>query len=526
MNNCLVGYTGTVGKNLLNQCYFKDLYNSKNIENIKNKEYDELYLSCLPATKWIINKNPDDDNKNTQNLVNIISSVKAKFVVLISTIDVYPNKNNKMNEDYIIDNDKNDTYGKNRFIFENFVKTTFENYLIVRLPGVFGDYLKKNIIFDLLNNNNVDKINLESSFQWYFLDNLYDDIQYYRKKNVKIINLFTEPISNSEIIKNFFPSTENICKGKNKVNYDLCTKYDDSGYIQNKESVLNNVKIYIERVRLNNYLYGGMSNFIFSNLAWNVEENNQVIELLKENNMNRVELALTKFYKWEEFDDEKILEIKKYFNSKNFYIYSLQAITFGLNYNMHDETREKLMKHLQRVIRYAKLLGCRLIVFGSPKNRSYNNNYNEEKTMDFFRELNMIAKDNNIIVCIEPNAKVYGCNFLWNLEQTYQFVKKLNCSHIKMMADTGCMSFENDSIFDIYKYKDMIEHIHLSEQHLEILTDTHTNHKELDKILIDSGKTFVTIEMKTSENNINKIYKTINFLKENYRNLIAQRNNL
>lgn len=526
MNSCLVGYTGTVGKNLLNQCYFKDLYNSKNIEEIKNKEYNELYLSCLPATKWLINKNPETDDRNTRYLIDTIKTVKAKFVVLISTIDIYPNKNSKMNEDNIIDNNENDTYGKNRFIFEKIIQENFVNYLIVRLPGVFGDYLKKNIIYDLLNNNNIDKINLESSFQWYFLDNLYNDIQQYKEKNIKIVNLFTEPISNSDIVENFFSSQKALCNGESKAEYNLCTKYGENGYVQKKEDVLNNIEIYIKRVRLNNYLYGGMSNFMFSNLAWNIEENDRVLEIMKENGMNRVELALTKFYNWEDMTNEKILKIREYFNSKNFYIYSLQAITFGLSYNMHDETRDKLLNHLKKVIYYAKLLGCRLIVFGSPKNRSHNNNYNEKNTLNFFRELDATAKENNIIVCIEPNAQIYNCNFLWNLDQTYQFVKKINCSHIKMMADTGCMGFENDSIFDIYKYKDIIEHIHLSERYLESLTNNNTNHKDLDKILIDSGKTFITIEMKTTNNNINNIYKTINFIKQNYINSIAQRNNL
>jgi hypothetical protein len=67
------------------------------IENIEGKEYDELYLSCLPATKWLINKNPEIDDNNTKNIMNIISKVKANFVVLISTIDVYSNKISKDN---------------------------------------------------------------------------------------------------------------------------------------------------------------------------------------------------------------------------------------------------------------------------------------------------------------------------------------------------------------------------------------------------------------------------------------------
>ena len=87
---------------------------------------------------------------------------------------------------------------------------------------------------------------------------------------------------------------------------------------------------------------------------------------------------------------------------------------------MFDDTREKLLDHLKTVIKYAKLLGARLIVFGSPKNRSYVGEYDEDKkeiALNFFKNLNEMAQYHKITVCIEPNAREYGCNFLWNLRK-------------------------------------------------------------------------------------------------------------
>lgn len=524
----LVGCTGTIGKNLLNQIIFDKIYHSKNILEIVDKEFNELYLCCLPATKWLINKNPESDNDNTNKIINILKTVNAKFVVLISTIDVYPIKNNKSNEDSLIDNTLNDIYGKNRYLFEIFVKKTFSNYLIVRLPGLFGDYLKKNIIYDLINDNNIDKIAKYSEFQWYFLDNLSDDINKCRSLNISLINLFTEPISNIEIIDYFFKQkSQYIVCDSNNTYYDLHSKYASNGYWYNKLEVMEHMGQYLKRVRTNIALHDTkLNNIVFSNLAWDINENSRAIEILLENGIDKVELVLTKFFTWNELNDDKIRYIKNIFNEKQIQIYALQAITYGLDYNLFDDTGDLLLEHIKKVIYYAHILECKLIVFGSPRNRSHKENYDENIALSFFKQLNETANKYNIIVCIEPNARVYNCNFLWNLEQTFNFVKKLDLSHIKMMADTGCMSFESDNIQYIQKYSNYIHHIHLSEQYLEILTNKHTNHRELSTILLDIKKGPLTIEMKSNNSNnntnsnINRLYKTICFIKENYYDYI------
>ena len=45
VNNALIGYTGFVGMNILQQKPFMFLYNSKNIEEIKGKEFDLIVCS-------------------------------------------------------------------------------------------------------------------------------------------------------------------------------------------------------------------------------------------------------------------------------------------------------------------------------------------------------------------------------------------------------------------------------------------------------------------------------------------------
>ena len=51
------------------------------------------------------------------------------------------------------------------------------NHNIIRLPALVGEGLKKNALFDIKNNNNVDLIDSRNSYQFYPLKNLWKDIK-------------------------------------------------------------------------------------------------------------------------------------------------------------------------------------------------------------------------------------------------------------------------------------------------------------------------------------------------------------
>lgn len=196
--SCLIGHTGFVGSNLKEKIFFTDYFNSENISEIKNKEYDEVYCCGLPGSKWVANKYPSNDTKTIMKLLKYIRTIKCKKFILISTIDVYDNKDNS-DENTKIQFNKLDTYAENRLMFENQIAELFNNYLILRLGALFGKYLKKNVIFDLLNQNRINYINPNSYFQWYNVDNILNDIYLYKQH--RMVNLFSKPVR-----------TENICK--------------------------------------------------------------------------------------------------------------------------------------------------------------------------------------------------------------------------------------------------------------------------------------------------------------------------
>jgi hypothetical protein len=229
----LIGSSGLIGKVILNSLIKKNFkiskYNSRNITNIKNKKFYKIYCAGLPAEKWKANNFPNKDRKNMLKLLNNLKKTKCDKFYLISSIDTHKPE---------------EAYGKNRLDFENYIKKIFSNYLIIRLPGVFGNGLKKNIIFDLLNRKNLENISKDDYFQWYNLKYLFSDINKYEKKYGlnRVIELYSKPIKNHYIIK-LFPKLKILHQEKKNIKYDI---KPNIGYYKNKKTILNGIKNFIK----------------------------------------------------------------------------------------------------------------------------------------------------------------------------------------------------------------------------------------------------------------------------------------
>jgi hypothetical protein len=246
----IIGNTGLVGETLSKSYDFDYAFNTKNIDSFDKicQNGDELFLSCLPATKWKVNKDIKSDIENINSLIKIIEKFEYSKITLISTIDVYCDSPIKSNEDYKI-NVSELSYGTNRLLFELLIKKLVkkEKLQVFRLPALFNKSIKKNVLYDLIHKNNVSDINTNSTFQWYNLDNLSLDIEKYSTlyPNQEIFNLFTEPIDTQEIV-DLFPEIKNLPQYKpNRIEYDYTTVFSNTGYIQSKEDTLNDIKKFI-----------------------------------------------------------------------------------------------------------------------------------------------------------------------------------------------------------------------------------------------------------------------------------------
>ena len=89
MDNALIGFSGFVGSTLLKQTHFSALYRSTNIHEIENRNFDVVVCAGAPAQKWIANRDPADDRKKIDSLINHLGTIQCKTFILISTVDVF-----------------------------------------------------------------------------------------------------------------------------------------------------------------------------------------------------------------------------------------------------------------------------------------------------------------------------------------------------------------------------------------------------------------------------------------------------
>src|SRR5664280_2291793 len=190
----LIGYTGFVGGNLDRQGAFDARINSKNIGALAGGDFDEIWCAGIQAVKWWANQNPDDDWRGIKTLLDVLETVKTRRFVLISTVDVFRSPV-EVDERTQPQCDGLHAYGLHRIRVENWVREHFPRHLIVRLPGLYGDGLMKNVIYDLLTGNNLGNLQADAIFQFYNLARLTADIDLALSAELDLVHFATEPVS-------------------------------------------------------------------------------------------------------------------------------------------------------------------------------------------------------------------------------------------------------------------------------------------------------------------------------------------
>ena len=462
----LIGFSGFVGSNILKHLPINSTscYNSKNIHEISNKVFKTVYCAGLYAEKWKINLDSNSDMESIINLQKYISTVKCEQFILLSTVDVL-DTNVLQNEDGCIYSTH--SYGKNRLIMENWCMNNFENCHIVRLPALYGFGLKKNALYDLLNNNNIEKIRSHWIFQWYNLEWLYNDIQNMLKKNIKLLHFVSVSISIETISSLFFP---NIHIKNNRdiiVDYKIISKYD----MKTQKDILDSMDIFINSYRINGKL-------LVSELAWLEKDESYMRSYLQSNGINNIESVPSRNF--------------NHVNST----YSIQSLLYGNSIQIFKEqlTFKNIIKNLCE--KFHKF-NTEIFIFGSPKNR----NFNGEDSHNLFKEIGDICSRYNIIFCIENNSRKYDCNWLNTARETIDFVKKLNHKNIGVNLDIGNMIMENENMQfseDDVKY---IKHIQISFPYLSDWDTTYESYisENIKSIMKTGYNKKISLEVKHSK---------------------------
>lgn len=303
----IVGYTGFVGSNIAANHKFDGEFNTKNIQDAFGGNPDLLVYAGVRAEMFLANQNPEADLALMDEAIDNIRKINPRKLVLISSIAVYQDPDG-VDEDYEIDATKLTAYGANRLYLERWVQKNIKDYLIVRLPGLYGRNLKKNFLYDfinyippMLNQTKYEEVTQKEQellqtqliqkhyllqdngfykwdknmhqelkevfrkvgfsalqftdsrgvYQYYNLNHLWDDIQIALKNDISLLNLAVEPVTAAEVYE--YLTGEKFVNElpKSIPHFNYKTKYASlwngkNGYIRTREEVLADVKKYIE----------------------------------------------------------------------------------------------------------------------------------------------------------------------------------------------------------------------------------------------------------------------------------------
>lgn len=449
----ILGWTGLVGQTLFHQLlsagvHSSDIatYNSKNLTEIRGVAFGTLYICCMPAEKWRANLNPAKDRAILDDILKALDTVTAHKVVLISTIDVLQSDcgENEWSQKWAPH-----AYGQHRRKLEEWVLAKWSTTSILRLPALFGRGLKKNALYDLLHNNNLSVISLDAEFQWYNLARLLRDCNSAMKPTpvnqvFTIDHLVSPPISMRAIVDAWFPEKAEECCGTSPILYNLCNGHVgslDGPYACTRAVAMREMGDWIawEKWRMSHSIAA-------SNIGFTMDPDNS--RVLHHLGFNSIEAAPARGMEWDTFK-----------------VVSVQSLLYTLPITNIFLQAAVVHSHIKKLMESAAAKGIRRFVFGCPRQRDLGET-SWDQAVDYFQKLGDLGEEYGVTVCLEPNAKDYGCKWLTNVADTMCFLRAVNHRFVRLSLDTGNYVMEGDTTPLADVPLEWIGHTQVSAAHL------------------------------------------------------------
>lgn len=142
--------------------------------------------------------------------------------------------------------------------------------------------------------------------------------------------------------------------------------------------------------------------------------------------------------------------------------YSFLSLFYGIDIKDFRPT-DIILTQFSTLINYAKAVGVKKLIFGSPGLRKKIKGW-EYFVEDLFTELNKMLKGTGISVIIEPVSKELGAEFWNDTKEVVDFINYFNLNNISTMIDTqNCILQGLDPSLVYNQYKHRINHIHIAE---------------------------------------------------------------
>lgn len=242
--------------------------------------------------------------------------------------------------------------------------------------------------------------------------------------------------------------------------------------------------------------------------------------IVKKEKISFLELPITKIFSNFNYNKRKLNLFNKILKKYSLKISSIQSIFFGKeDLNIFDKNNHtEIILHVKKVIKIAKFFKAKNLIFGSPINRKLNLRVRKKKIIaeTILVKIVKLCEKNDIMLCIEPNAKHYGCNYINTINQALKLIKKLSLKNFLINADTGNISLEEKKLLNFKKQSKYFGNYQISEKDLISLTDGKVKHAKILKGF-DVKNKIISLEM--NQIDINKLKSEIKKFKKIVKNV-------
>jgi nucleoside-diphosphate-sugar epimerase len=245
VTSALIGHSGFVGSNLRRAAPFDVLIDSSNVDEMRGRSFALVVCAGARAEKWKANQDPAADLAGIERLASVLREVRAERFVLVSTVDVFEVP---AGLDESAPADARHAYGRHRRMLEQLCEDRFAAQ-VLRLPGLFGPGLKKNAVYDLLHDNQVEKIHPGSTYQFYDVRALWEDADIAHRAGIRLLHLATEPVAMGDIAARCFGRELRAPAGM-PARYDVRSRHahlwgGQGGYLRSREEVLRGLERFV-----------------------------------------------------------------------------------------------------------------------------------------------------------------------------------------------------------------------------------------------------------------------------------------
>jgi len=264
----------------------------------------------------------------------------------------------------------------------------------------------------------------------------------------------------------------------------------------------------------------------FSSLAWEPSQDALVRATLLRRGVGGIEVAPLKY--WPDAPDipsATLASFRHKWTQAGISIVALQGILFGLPELQLFGTPEQqasLERHLVGMCMVASTLGARVVVFGAPKNR-IRGELSEQEAMEraapLLHRVAGEAHDLGVMLCLEPNPKMYGADFIRTTDEAMRLVELVDHPGYGFHFDAGASAINGESDAVVLRALHAAQHYHVSEVDLLPLGAGTVDHHHLGAMIrAASYDHWLSVEMRASQMDpvVDTIERAIDVAMESY----------